>query len=73
MEQKLPAKIIERFKMPQFPAFNFPKGKVGIILMFLILDYQVFLVRSANGTQNFVSTQFFNVPKTGLSDIENTK
>jgi len=39
----------------------------------LILDNQVFGVRSAKGTQNFVSTQFFDVPKAGLSDIENTK
>jgi len=37
------------------------------------LDNQVFGVRSAKGTQNFVSTQFFDVPKAGLSDIENTK
>ncbi len=47
MEQKLPAKIIERFRMPQFPAFNFPKGKVGIILMFLIMlmiIYNLFFV-----------------------------
>jgi len=39
----------------------------------LKLDNQVFGVRSAKGTQNFVSTQFFDVPKAGLSDIENTK
>jgi len=39
----------------------------------VILDNQVFGVRSAKGTQNFVSTQFFDVPKAGLSDIENTK
>jgi len=39
----------------------------------LKLNNQVFWVRSAKGTQNFVSTQFFDVPKAGLSDIENTK
>lgn len=42
MEQKLPAKIIERFRMPQFPSFNFPKGKVGIILIILIMLMMVY-------------------------------
>jgi hypothetical protein len=36
----------------------------------LILDNQVFLARSARGTQNFVHTQFFDVPEAGLIIIE---
>jgi regulator of protease activity HflC (stomatin/prohibitin superfamily) len=47
MEQKLPAKIIEQFRMPQFPSFNFPKGKlgiIGIVLIMLIFAYNLFFV-----------------------------